>query len=219
MAAPDILVSAILTPARYEVQDESKTQYSDAELIAYVNEAIRRIIERVCRDWPDYWPNSGQNYVATSNIVANTANYDLPSDFYLLLNVFLTDSDGDVAELEPINILRHIDSDEDDGYLLRNNDIYLYPTPDTSVTNGLAIWYVALPTLITAITDSCPLSRHFRDAIQEWVVLKCKARQGEDTSEYASFYRLVEQGASAVVEQTNRSRTRHGLNVGWRDYV
>ena len=212
------LVSAILTEVRHEIKDAAKTAVQDTELIGYFNEAVRKIVTRVCRDWPDYWLNSGEAYSAQSNIVATTANYNLPADFYMMLLVTLESAAGDITEQEPINLRRSLDADEDNGYMLIDSDIYLYPTPDTNVANGLTVWYVALPTTITAIGDTAPLATHFWDALKEYVVLKYKARQGEEISNFATFYRMVEQDAAPMLERTNRSADRHGMNMLWRNW-
>lgn len=213
------LVSAILTDVRYEVKDAAKTNYSDAEMIAFFNEGVRRIVARVCKDWPNYWLNSGQAYVATSNIVALTNNYALPATFYSIILVTLLDTAGDITIQEPIDLPRSLDDDEENGYMLINNRIYLYPTPATNVANGLTIYYIALPVAVTAIGDVAPLSTYFYDAEKEYVVLKCKARQGEDINDFATFYKMIEQDAAPMMERTNRSAARHGMNMNWRDMV
>lgn len=212
------LVSAILTDARYEIKDAAKTNYSDAELLRYFNEGIRRLVARICKDWPAFWLNSGQAYLATSNIVALTNNYALPATYYSIIQVTLTDTVGDITIQEPIDLSRSLDADEENGYMLINNRLYLYPTPATNVANGLAIYYVGLPATLGA-GDVAPFSTYFYDAEKEYVVLKAKARQGEALEDFSQFYQLVARDAAPVMERTNRSAARHGMNMNWRDMV
>jgi len=212
------LVSDILTEVRYEIKDVAETAVTDAELIGYFNEAVRKIVTRVCRDWPDYWMYTGEAYQEQTNLVAGTAHYDLPADFYMMLFVTLKNAAGDLTEQEPINLRRSLDADENNGYMLIDNDIYLYPTPDTNVANGLTVWYVALPTTITAVGDTAPLTTHFWDALREYIVLKYKARQEEKLDHFATFYRMVEEDAAPIVERTNRSADRHGMNMVARNW-
>lgn len=212
-------VSDILTDVRYEIADTAKTEYSDAELFSYVNEAIRRIVARVAREWPKFWMNTGENYRAVYNIVADQASYRVPGDYYLMLEVHLTDSTGNTQELDPISLNRSYDSDEDNGYTLRGRRIYLYPVPDTAVTSGLELYYISKPANVTALADTLWLAEWFYDTIKEYVVLKCKARQGEKIDDFASFYQMLVRDVSPAIERTNRSRDGHGLNMQWRDWV
>jgi len=204
--------------AAYELKDTGHTNWSEAELIVYINEAVRHVVKRIAAMWPDAWPRFGENYEDTQNIVADTANYDLPSDFYMMLRVKLTDSDGDTSLLEPISLEREDDSDEDDGYLLLNDDIYLYPTPDTSVTSGLTLWYISLPPEAGS-TDSVPLSTWFEDSIKEYVVVKAKARQEEKTGDFGAFYRMVERDMEPFIAKMNASEDEVGVNVLWRQWI
>ena len=199
------------------LKDTGATNYSAAELYEYINEAVRRITREVAARWPQFWLNSAQAYKAVSNIVATTANYDLPTDFYAMIMVTLTDSDGNVAEVEGIDLVRSLDSDAD-GYLLMNDDVYLYPTPDTSVTAGLNLYYIALPALVAAADTAVPLSQFFEDAIVEYVVVRCKARQGESVADEALFWKMVEETTGAQILKTNKLKDA-GLRVPWRPFV
>lgn len=213
-----VKASALADDAAYELNDPGHTNWTEAELIVYINEAVRGVMRRVAALWPDYWLNAGEAYTETSNIVATTPNYDLPTDFFAMLMVTLTDSDSDTGILQKISLERAQDSDAD-GYVLMNQDIYLYPTPDADVTSGLVVYYLAIPGALTLGTETVPLSDHFEDAIKEYVVLKALARQERRTADFARFFSLIQSELDSMVAQTNTSDDDHGVSVLWRSFV
>jgi len=203
---------------RREVKDESSDQYSQAEIWDYMNQGVRLVMRRIAATWPYYWLRTAETQLAQSNLVATTANYDLPSDLYLIIAVTTEDSDGDSTEREPLTFARTLD-DNADGYFLRNDDIYLCATPDASVTNGLSIYYVSRPTAIAAGGTTVPLSDDFEDAILEWVVLKCKARQEEKTADPAAIYKLIQEQLDALVGRTNMHAQGGLSRVAWKNWI
>lgn len=208
----------ILTRLGYELKDPTFTNWTKEELLVYLNEAVRALTHRIAATHPDYWLNSGQTYTATSNIAAGTANYDLPADFYAMVQVELVDSDGDKEIIEPIGMERQADI-HSSGYFLMNNDIYLRPTPDTSVTGGLKLYYVATPAEVTVSSNAVPLSTHFEDVLDLYVVLKAKARQEESVADFSAFYAKAQTAADLLVAQTNKSADDAGLRVAWRPFI
>ena len=208
----------ILTRLGYELKDPTFTNWTKDELLTYLNEAIRALTQRIASTHPEYWLNSGQTYTASSNIVANTANYDLATDFYAMVQVQLTDSDGNVEIVQPIDVERQADTDAA-GYMLINSDIYLYPTPDTSVTSGLKLYYVAMPADVTVSSTTVPLSTHFEDVLDLYVVLKAKARQEETVANFSAFYQKAQSTADMLVAQTNKSEGDAGMRSAFRLWI
>jgi hypothetical protein len=217
---PVATAAQVLTDIRYEVKDTDSTNYTDAELVAYINEAVRNLTHEIAVSHPDFWLASGQAYTATSNILANTEDYDLPAAFYQMLRVQVTDSAGDNSLLYPIDLDRAADVDAK-GYMLIYGHIYLYPTPTVAVTSGLLIHYVATPAEVTAAdtTAAVPLSGFFEDMIRQYAVLKCKMRQGESSGDFGQIYELAKRRAAALITATNVSDKAMGLSVHWRSYV
>jgi len=201
----------------YELADTGHTEWETAELTVYVNQAVREVMRHVAKVWPDYWLSTTESYTATSNIVSGTANYDLPSDFYKILLVVATDSDGDDSTLDPMSLDRAQNADAE-GYYLMNDDIYIVPEPDASVTSGLVLYYISIPTEVTAGASAVPLSDHFEDAIVEYAVLKAKARQGEPTGEFASFFGKIQTELDSMMADVNKWGTTDGLTHQHRNY-
>ena len=214
------LASTLITRARYELKDTASENYSDAEFIVYLNMAVRAITHRIAEMWPDYWLRTGETYTATTNIVAATTHYDLPTDFFVEIQVRCTDGDGKTDILRRISWERAQDSDAD-GYVLKNDDIYLYPAARyaASVASGLVIDYVAIPADITVASGSVPLSTRFEDLIVEYVVLKAKARQEENPDAFGAFFRRMERSLDAMMVTINRSDADAGLRIPWRNWT
>jgi len=134
----------LLTRIRRPLADTASEAFQDAELLDYLNEGVRQVLARIAERRPEYWLRTSQANTHQADIVADQANYDLPADFWMPLLVVAVDSDGDKTVLDAISPERSMDSDAE-GYLLRSSDIYLYPTPDEDVTDGLLIYYLSLP--------------------------------------------------------------------------
>lgn len=141
----------ILTKARRQLKDVDATNYTESELLDYLNEGLRILRLRVLGIWPDYYYRSGLAYQHTANIVNGTANYDLPAGFLAPILVRVQDSDSDWTRLKPLSDVRRLDSDAE-GYRLRDNDIYIYPEPDADVTDGLEINYIRRPQTVLKLS-------------------------------------------------------------------
>jgi len=211
-------VTTITTNVGYKLKDTGGTNYTAAEILVYINEAVRMLARRVAVLSPDFWLQTGQAYIKTQNVVSGTASYDLPTDLYETLKVTLTSSAGVVDPLDQLDLDRLVDSDAE-GYAFVNAKLKLFPTPTASVTSGLNHYYVAIPAACTAGGDTVPLSAYFEDAISEFVVLRCKGRQNEQPPDFGTFYKLVQDQLDMMVSKTNTWDQTHGLNVEWRPYV
>lgn len=211
-------VANMITDIQYELKDTQGTNYTDAELMAYINQGVRWVMREISRVWPDYWFVSTETSLATSNIVADTANYDLPSDHYQTLMVTTTDSDGDTTVRDRLTLERAQDSDAD-GYYEYNDDLYLCPTPSANVANGLNIYYISVPDEVTQDSDTVPLSDHFEDLVRGYVVVKCKARQEESNADFGVLLQDVKRQAQAMMTTVNTRSDEHGWTVYRRWWI
>jgi len=212
-----VTLGAILEKARNSLRAGQGRRIDDSEIIDDINEAVRAVIRKVAVRAPDYYMRSAETQLATSNITAATANYDLPASFFVDVLVTTTDSDADTTERDRLTLERTLDSDAD-GYYLRNNDIYLYPTPDASVTNGLNIYYVPQHADITNIATALPLADDFQDAYVEWGVVKGTARQQGRTADFGSVFSMIESQLDFITANVNRPDDQ-GITVLWRDWL
>ena len=91
-------------------------------------------------------------------------------------------------------------------------------TPTESVVDALNIYYIETPVEVRGSTN-VPYSADFEDAMIEWVVVKCKARQEEKVADFAAVHALIQQTLDALVVQTNSPNDEAGSHVSWRDWV
>lgn len=201
------VTSALITSIRYELKDTVvagiTNNYADAELLEYINDAIEDLVQWIAGIWPQYWLRTGQANSVTGDITDGKANYDLPRNCYMVLAVAQTDSDDVTVLLDALEFERTFDSDAD-GYFLSDNDVWIYPTPDEDVTDGLTIYFIPRLTRVSATTVDLPgFTANYRGLIKEYVVIKCKARQEERSSDFAAIYGKLRDQLAAMIARTN----------------
>jgi len=213
-------VAQLTTRILYKAKDPDATNLVAAESLGLINEAERAIFRRVAALNPEFFVMTGLTTSSIKSLAANTASYDVPTDIYQMIMVSTLASTGatEATIRNGLSLERTKDPDAD-GYYIKTDKIYLYPTPTAAVTNGLIMEYVPIPTAHTATTETVPLSDWFEDAIVEYVVLQYKARQEEKVADFAQFYKMVQDSVDALVAKTNASDKENGLRVGWRHWI
>ncbi len=205
------LASTLITELRYELKDTGSDQnYTDAELLVYLNDAVEHVVKDITGIWPHYWLRTNQVQSATSNIVSGTASYSLPTDCYYTVMVTTKDSTGVTEIRDSLDFERTFDADAD-GWFARNDKIYLYSTPTASVASGLTVYYVSRPSRIAATSQNVPLSDDFRGLIKEYAAIKAKARQEENSGEFRAAVGQLSQQLHAMMVRTNM-----GKDTGWK---
>ncbi len=155
--------------------------FTDAEVNSYINDSIASLWELIIKA-------DSTRYVEQSNIsvVSGTRSYNLPSDYYLLKGVELTDSSAPSGyrSLPPFNWNERnsgIKSNNkwDAQYEVRGSKIRFHPTPNWTET--VQIHYI--PTATSLDSDAATF-----DSINswtEWVVLdtcvKCGNKEESNT--------------------------------------
>lgn len=218
-----VTAATLITDMRYELEDTGSDAYTDAEMLVYINDAQRALSRRVAATWPAYWRGTGETYVTTTDIVADTAEYTLPVALYMVDLVTFTDSDDDTVVLDPISLEETIEHaapgvEPADGYYLLNNKLVLFPTPDTSVTGGLKIYYVPRPTNLTVTSGNVLMADVWGDWVKGYVLLKCRARHGEEVGTVAAFFERFQAELDALVKRQHKSKRDAGLHTGWRNW-
>ena len=133
------------TLARRLSDTENATGFiPDAEVTTYINHGIRRLRDRLVDHGGEPWFRKS----GTVNTVANQATVSYPSDFRKMIGISVTLSGNDVS-LEPLDFMQRDRFDDVNGwdnigpifYSLEQDNIRLYPTPDSVQT--LTIHYLA----------------------------------------------------------------------------
>ncbi len=206
-----VQAGVLIPEIRYELKDLDvvNPNYKNAELLVYLSDAVEDLTQEIVAKWPRYWLRSSYTQLQQYNVVSGTANYNLPADFYLAVLVTFTGSTGTTEVVDEITFERTLETAAE-GYFLRNDDIYLYPTPTANIANGLKLYYVPILARITVTTDNVPFADTFRGFIKEWVVMKCKFRQEEQAGAFQQLYMKLNAQITAMMTRTNM-----GTYTGW----
>jgi hypothetical protein len=169
------------------------TYISDAEILAMVNASIAQLHNIITGLDPDYFLSSDD-----SNVVSGTATYALATDCFKPKGVDLLDSNNEWLNVLRFNWAERNQLQSGAGerlwtrYRIEGSNIRLMPTPGWSETNGLRLWYIPTPTVLSADSDTYDGISGF----DEWVVLNCcvmcAAKEGSDTSVFMAQKKEVE---------------------------
>jgi hypothetical protein len=206
-------VADVTARVRRRLADPDGLKYLQPDLYDAINEAVREVVRQILGKNPMYWLRTSETQKHQVNLVANTANYDLPASLWAIIQVDV----GGEEPLDSISLERSLDSDAE-GWLLKKDDIFIYPTPDTDVTNGLTIYYIPRPTEVAATSTAVPLFNDFGDPIILYCCTLLKAIDEEKTGDFGQFYRVVSDSIDAMMTRMNRPASE-GLRVLWRDMV
>lgn len=193
LSAPTL--TTLLGEVRLLLNQTSATNsnWTDAELTQYINEAIRRYFAEVVQ------VNEGQFSAQTDlNIVTDTDTISLPADFFKVIRLYKKVSQG----YEILSYRNHFDEGYSTQggtssnnyapyYYFRDNSLVLRPIPNFSETAGLRLEYIQFPEVLVSGSDTMDvgISAAFRDLVVMYAVWKAKLKEslvnGVDTSALA----------------------------------
>lgn len=154
-------LSDIKNRVKRQFGDESSAQITDADIIRWANDAMIDIALK----------NNCLETKATANLVASQQEYDLPADILRLQSVRYNGNRLKVMSMQELDELVG-DSSTGAGdpvaYTLYANKIMLYPTPDSSVADGLSIYYNKTPTQLANDADIPELPTGYHPRIVEF---------------------------------------------------
>lgn len=175
--------SSIISAARNLLNqpDPSNSFWSDQELLAYLNEAVRLCYAELTDI------DEGEFVTSTTlNIVANQEAIDLPSDFFKVRCLYKVVTGGYVLLPYRNNLTEGYTTDGGSStesyfpyYVFRNNQILLRPVPNFSQTAGLKLDYIAMPYTLLNSSDQidAQISPVFRQVVEMYVVYKAKLKE------------------------------------------
>jgi len=164
-------VSTLITKARRNINETSTTFHTDADFIAYCDEAQKYVVrETKCLESS-----------STSTSVSGTQNYALPNDCIAVRRI--TYDGKKVFSIDFIE-LDESELDETDltgtptSYYIWNDTIYFYPIPGTS-GKTIKIYYYNSPGTIDAATDTLETKAIYDDAIVCYMTYKALIKDSE----------------------------------------
>jgi len=161
--------------------NSSNSFWSDAELTAYINEAIRIYFGELSKI------NEGQFTTTTDlNIVANTETIALPSDFFAAKGVYKKVNNGYMMLSYQNNMVESYNTDGGAGaetyvpsYYFRGNNLVLRPVPQFSESAGIKLEYIQFPETLVSGSDvlTSQISPVFSQVIEMYSVYKAKVKE------------------------------------------
>jgi hypothetical protein len=149
--------------------DEGGVQITDLDLVRWINDAQVQI----------GIANEGLlETTATANIVQGQAEYDVPTDMSVLRSLAYKGFRIKYMSFAEFN--EYIDGfDAAPGigpygpgipeiFMVWNNKITVFPKPNESVTNGLKIYYVRQPTVVTSLGDNLTVPIQYHNAVVDY---------------------------------------------------
>lgn len=173
-----VAVNDVVTRIR-EMSDMENTQFvTDAEILRRVNQSYRRLYNEIVNNFEDYFTEQ-----ADITTVSGTASYDLEDDFYKLVGVDVSDDN------RPYSLKRLEYSQRNTrlwpttrpyAYILRKEQLTIYPTPSTAET--LTVSYIPVPVdLVTG--GSFNAHNGWDQYIVEQVSIQLLAKEESSTTE------------------------------------
>lgn len=164
-------VSDVMTRIKRQFGDESGVQVTDADILRWINDGQRQIVMQ----------NEGLlEKTAFTNTVALQQSYSLPADILILRSVHLKDA----ASGSYFKIKGHTFSEFDeyvdgwDGtvvdrgfpamYTVFENQLKLFPLPETAQANGLKIYYNRSPVDVDDSLDSLDLPLLYHEVLVKY---------------------------------------------------
>lgn len=161
--------------------DSSNSFWSDSELLAYLNEAVRIYFAELSDI------DEGEFVTSTTlDIVANQEYVNLPSDFFKIRCLYKVVTGGFTLLPYRNNLTDGYTTDGGTSpesyfpyYLFRNNQILLRPVPNFSQVGGLKLDYIAMPYTLLDSNDiiDAQISPVFRQVVEMYVVYKAKLKE------------------------------------------
>ena len=204
-----MLASDIIAPARHTLLDASGVAWSDAELLAYVNEAIRDSVAAK----PDIYPVSGE-IPLTAGIVQN-----LPAGGVLLIDITHNVGTGRTVTVVDLPLLQEANrfwpaatqQAEVENFAVdpRTPRKFLVSPPNDGAGRVFGT-YGGTPAALTATTDTFPLLDIYQPAITSYVIGRAYAKNSkrQDLAKAATYRQQWAQalGAKSVATSTTVPR-------------
>ena len=158
-----MIVSELVSRIRIRLNDTQAIEFSDAELIGYLNDTLKSISLYLARvRYP------GLVRVTSVSVPAGTPSVALPSDFLKEENLYWNN--------DPLDEIHRVQDDERGRpqYYFREGGFFkLYPVPDEA--GELKIVYYPLLT-VHSMTDAIPLPSFFEPVLVHAVAVKGRSR-------------------------------------------
>lgn len=161
-------VQQVVTNVKRVFGDEAGIQITDDDIISWINSAQ----EDISNDNPGMLETTG-----VASIISGQPDYDMPADMVafrslqyngvhlnkLSFNEFNEYLDGFRKTNPPL-----FGNGIPDCFMMWNNRVTLFPTPNVSITNGLVIYYIRHPSQVVTFGDPLTVPVQYHKAIIDY---------------------------------------------------
>lgn len=184
-------VTDIITSVKRQFGDESGVQINDADIIRWVNDGQREIVDQ----------NTTVNQkLAKTDVISGQNSYPLSSDPNLTNISRITSVRFNGTLLRALTVQEAENYAVGDGntgdptaWFEEEGNLILYPSPSTSYPLGLTFRFTALPTKVTANTDALTIPDSYYTALVQYCL--------------GQAYELDENAQMAQMKQTQFEKT------------
>lgn len=171
------MITAVSELINQPLTDDTKT-VTLTSVKRNLNRGYKKIVNRVCALDQDYYLR-----LAKANTVADRAVYSLPTDFKQLrrLDIIYTGTTrvrGQRIDRQTIYDPMTTISEGTPLYSIISNGIEIYPTPTSSITNGLWLYYIEDVSDMSGDSDIPSVPLGYEDLCIDYAVGMAKATQG-----------------------------------------
>ena len=206
------IVQDYLDRCREELHDANSINYTNPELMGYLNEVLLALWTQLESQAPWYVDATMATHKEYS-LVKGQATYALPTDFAQERMVTI---DGEKSDAIP---LANVHNDDLAGHILYRKMIHVRPTPEAADAGKLMrLYYLAEPKPVEVVGDVIPLPKLFQQEIKNFMVAKARARNKEDPGFSVSALDLARQAVGRFVTGQNKP-TGAGVTVAYRRYI
>lgn len=199
------LVSSVISSARYDLKDTDSTQYTNAQLLDYLNRSCVQLVSylgSIGSDWvkksSDLSLLSGNNYVA------------LPTDFSTPISAWIGANEIEKFSWEQIIYDQRTisTSNKPSRYAIDGSNMIFDTTADANYTVE-CVYNRTISEL--ALTDTMPFNSEYNQPLRQAIVLIAKNIDEYDVSGDAALYDFFINACAIKTIQRNHNRKYYNL--------
>lgn len=188
--ARSVLISDIINRVRLKGDYENSSVFSDATMLAFVNEQIAPVYDLLVQTNAGYYEDN-----ATIAVLANAAYATLPTTFYKLCRADVSTDGGTTwRKLRPValtQINRYTQAGVPVGYRMQTLDrLYLHPVP--SAACSVRVYYIPAAPVFAATSESWNGFSGYERLLIERVLLLCDQREERPLSDRLAVIDQIE---------------------------
>jgi hypothetical protein len=184
-------IAQMLTTIRFLTNTNSVT-FTDANMYRLASERQKQLLHVLTGMKEGYLETTN-----SQNLVAGTQAYTIPASLRIKRAEVLYATGGTWRKVNFFDLNERVDATDSTSITadfsqsnpfgdVTADTLSLYPVPDANVTNGLKIWYVAMPADFTATTDTPVVPAEHHRLLADLVALDIRQMKGEVSAAQAS---------------------------------